>query len=310
MRAAERGKQVAVLVEVKARFDEENNIEWGQMLEKSGVHVTYGLVGLKTHAKVTLVIREEEEGLRAYCHTGTGNYNPTTARLYTDVGLLTCEPDVGYDVINLFHYLTGYAPEQHYQKLLIAPRDMRKAFITLVRREIEHHKLHGCGRIIAKMNAIDDVEMIGELYKASQAGVKIDLIVRGHCRLRPGLKHYSENIRVISIIGRFLEHSRIYFFNNNGRPLVYIGSADWQRRNLDDRIEAVVPVEEPVLKLQLIRTLQLCLTDPRLAWELRADGHYFQRRPDAEKEAIGVQEALMIRAKQRLSEVGTPWDIT
>ena len=310
MRAAESGKQVAVLVEVKARFDEENNIEWGQMLEKSGVHVTYGLVGLKTHCKVTLVIREEEEGLRAYCHLGTGNYNPTTARLYTDVGLLTCSPDIGYDVINLFHYLTGYAPEQHYQKLLIAPRDMRKAFITLIRREIEHHKVHGNGRLIAKMNAVDDVEMIGELYKASQAGVKIDLIVRGHCRLRPGLRHYSENIRVISIVGRFLEHSRIYYFNNDGRPLVYIGSTDWQRRNLDDRIEAVVPVEEPELKHNLIRTLQLCLADQRLAWELRPDGYYVQRRSSSDEEPVGVQEALMIRARQRMNEIDAPWDIS
>lgn len=309
MRAAEAGKQVAVLVEVKARFDEENNIEWGQMLEKSGVHVTYGLVGLKTHAKATLVIRKEGEGLRAYCHIGTGNYNPTTARLYTDIGLFTCAPEVGYDVINLFHYLTGYAPEQHYQKLFVAPRDMRKAFIMLVRREIEHHNAHGNGRIIAKMNSLDDVEMIGELYRASQHGVRIDLIVRGHCRLRPKLSHFSENIRVRCIIGRFLEHSRIYFFNNNGRSLVYLGSADWQRRNLDDRVEAIVPVEDSELRQECVRILQLCLEDRRLAWDLGSDGHYLQLRPETRDQETGLQEALMRRARQRTSELDAPWDI-
>ncbi len=309
VRAAERGKQVAVLVEVKARFDEESNIEWGHMLEKSGVHVTYGLVGLKTHTKVTLVIREEDVGLRAYCHIGTGNYNPTTARLYTDIGLFTCSPSIGYDTINLFHYLTGYAPEQHYRKLIVAPRDMRRSFIEHVRREIEIQKLRGTGRIIAKMNAMDDVEMIGELYKASQAGVKIDLIVRGHCRLRPGLRHYSENIRVMSVVGRFLEHSRIYYFHNEGRPLVFIGSADWQRRNLDDRIEAVVPVENPDLKLQLIGILHLCMNDDRLAWDLHADGRFVQRRsanPDAQ---LGFHDVLMQRAKRRLIDKAAPWDI-
>ncbi|MEX2399423.1 MAG: polyphosphate kinase 1 [Rhodothermales bacterium] len=309
IRAAERGKQVAVLVEVKARFDEENNIEWGQMLEKSGVHVTYGLVGLKTHAKVTLVIRKEEDGLRAYCHLGTGNYNPKTARLYTDVGLFTCAPDIGYDVINLFHYLTGYAPEQHYQKLLVAPRDMRKAFITLVRREIEHQRAHGDGRIIAKMNSIDDVQMIGELYSASREGVQIDLIVRGHCRLRPRLPNFSENIRVRSIIGRFLEHSRIFYFKNNGRSLVYLGSADWQRRNLDDRVEAIIPVVEPDLRDRCIHLLQMYLDDRRLAWDLGADGRFKQLRPETEAQKVGVQEALMRRARQRTDELDAPWDI-
>jgi polyphosphate kinase len=309
MRAAEKGKQVAVLVEVKARFDEENNIEWGQMLEKSGVHVTYGLVGLKTHAKVTLVIRKEGDGLRAYCHLGTGNYNPLTARLYTDVGLFTRAPEVGYDVINLFHYLTGYAPEQHYQKLFVAPRDMRKAFIMLVRREIEHHRAHGTGRIIAKINALDDVEMIGELYRASQEGVRIDLIVRGHCRLRPQLPHFSENIRVRSIIGRFLEHSRIYYFNSNGRSLIYLGSADWQRRNLDDRVEAIAPVEDTELRKRCIRILQFCLGDRRLAWNLGADGRYVQEQPETDEQEIGLQDLLMQRARQRMSELDAPWDI-
>lgn len=308
VRAAESGKQVAVLVEVKARFDEESNIEWGQMLEKSGVHVTYGLVGLKTHCKATLVIREEEEGLRAYCHIGTGNYNPTTARLYTDLGLLTCKPEIGYDMINLFHYLTGYAPEQHYRSLLVAPRDMRKAFIRLVRAEIASQKKHGKGRIIAKMNALDDVEMIQELYRASQAGVQIDLVVRGHCRLRPGLERFSENIRVISIIGRLLEHSRIYYFHNNGEPLVYIGSADWQRRNLDDRIEAVVCVTDPALRARLIHTLHFALEDRRLSWELQPDGRYAQLMPPPE-DAVGFQGRLMRRAVERTVEADAPWDL-
>ena len=308
VRAAESGKQVAVLVEVKARFDEENNIEWGQMLEKSGVHVTYGLVGLKTHCKATLVIREEQDGLRAYCHIGTGNYNPTTARLYTDFGLLTCKPEIGYDMINLFHYLTGYAPEQHYSSLLVAPRDMRKSFIGYVRAEIAHQKKHGTGRVIAKMNALDDVEMIQELYRASQAGVQVDLIVRGHCRLRPGLERFSENIRVFSIIGRLLEHSRIYYFHNNGKPRLYIGSADWQRRNLDDRIEAIVCVEDPALRRRLIHTLRLALEDRRLSWELQPDGRYVQRMPPPE-DAVGFQAQLMRRAVERTVEAEAPWDI-
>ena len=309
IRAAERGKQVAVLVEVKARFDEESNMEWGQMLEKSGVHVTYGLVGLKTHAKTTLVIREEPDGIVTYCHIGTGNYNEDTARLYTDLGLLTAHPEIGTDVINLFHYLTGYAPEQHYRKLIVAPRDMRTAFIELVREEVRLQKEHGDGRIIAKMNALDDVEMIRELYRASQAGVQIDLIVRGHCRLRPGLPFHSENIRVISILGRFLEHSRIYYFHNHGTPKLFIGSADWQRRNLDDRVEAVVPVEDPVLQGRLVRTLQFAISDRRTAWDLRPNGHFLQRQPSTEAEEVGFQELLMKRAVDRIVEVDAPWDI-
>ncbi|WP_456425528.1 polyphosphate kinase 1 [Rhodocaloribacter sp.] len=309
IRAAESGKQVAVLVEVKARFDEQNNIEWGQILEKSGVHVTYGLVGLKTHTKTTLVIREEAEGLRAYCHIGTGNYNPKTARLYTDFGLLTCDPDLGFDLINLFHYLTGYSPEQHYRKLVVAPRDMRKTFLKLVRGEVANQKKHGNGRIIAKMNALDDIEMIQELYRASRAGVQVDLIIRGHCRLRPGLPKFSENIRVISILGRFLEHSRIYFFGNNDDPRLFIGSADWMRRNLDDRVEAVVEVEVPLLKARLIRTLRFAMADRRSAWDLHPDGRYVLRMPSRPEEETGFQEILMQRARNRTLRADTPWDI-
>lgn len=309
VRAAERGKQVAVLVEVKARFDEKNNIEWGQLLEKSGVHVTYGLVGLKTHTKTTLIIRQEEEGLRAYCHIGTGNYNPNTARLYTDFGLLTCDPDIGYDLINLFHYLTGYSPVQHYRRLVVAPRDMRRTFVRLIRGEIEHQKQSGNGRIIAKMNALDDIGIIQELYRASKAGVQIDLIVRGHCRLRPGLPRISENIRVLSIVGRFLEHSRIFYFHNNEMPRVYIGSADWMRRNLDDRVEAVIEVIEPSLHGRLVRTLKFALDDQCSAWDLDAGGRYTLRMPRPDQPDTNFQSVLMQRARNRTLRADTPWDI-
>ena len=293
MRAAERGKQVAVLLEVKARFDEANNLEWVQTLERAGVHVTYGLVGLKTHAKVTLVVREDEDGIRTYCHIGTGNYNSNTARLYTDLGLLTCDPIIGDDIVDLFHHLTGYAPAQRYTKLLVAPRDMRDAFLRLIEQEIEHQKKSGSGRIMAKMNGLDDVETIKALYRASQAGVSIDLVVRGACRLRPGLKGYSETIRVISILGRFLEHDRIYYFHNNGTPEVFIGSADWRRRNLSDRVEAVVPVEDPALQQRLISILEAALNDNRSAWDLQSDGRYVQRRPTSGGDVRSLQEMLM-----------------
>ena len=295
--AAEQGKQVAVLVEVKARFDEANNIEWGRTLEESGVHVAYGLVGLKTHAKVTLVIRQEDGEPRTYCHIGTGNYNPKTARQYTDIGLFTCNEDVGYDITNLFHYLTGYAPEQHYRELLVAPQNMRARFEALIQREIEHVNEGRPGRIVAKMNQLNDESIISELYRASRAGVQIDLIVRGHCRLRPGLENYSENIRVISILGRFLEHTRIYYFGNQGTPEIYIGSADWMSRNLNDRVEAVVEVKESQHKDRLTDLLELALSDQRSAWELSPTGRYTQRVPSSPDET-GLQERLMARAQE------------
>ncbi len=303
IRAAEAGKQVAVLVEVKARFDEQQNITWGQRLEKSGVHVTYGLVGLKTHAKVTLVVRAEEGGLRTYCHIGTGNYNTTTARLYTDIGLFTCDPDIGTDVAKLFHYLTGYAPSQEYHTLIVAPREMRKAFVSMIRREVRHQKKHGTGRIIVTMNGLDDVAMIQELYRASQAGVEIDLIVRGHCRLRPGLKRYSPTIRVVSIVGRFLEDRRLYYFHNNDAPQVFAGSADWMRRNLDDRVETVVPILNPALKQRLIALLHQTLADQRLAWDLHPDGRYVQRRPANDDEAVGLHDLLMRQIREEAMSV-------
>ena len=309
IRAAERGKQVAALIELKARFDEENNISWARRLEEAGAHVAYGLVGLKTHAKVTLVVREEKDGLRAYCHFGTGNYHSKTAKLYTDVGLFTCRPELGADLVNLFHYLTGYAPEQHYQKLIVAPKSMRDEFARLIRHEVAMQKRHGNGRILVKINALDDVEMIQELYRASSAGVEIDLIVRGHCRLRPGLERFSEHIRVRSLVGRFLEHSRIYYFENGGDPRLFIGSADWQRRNLDDRVETIVEVEDERAKHRLIRILHLALQDERQAWTLGPDGVYTPLKPSSPEHETGFQDRLMERVRQRNNEETAPWDI-
>ena len=306
IRAAEAGKQVAALVELKARFDEENNIEWAQRLERAGAHVAYGLIGLKTHAKTTLVVREEEGGLRTYAHLGTGNYNPTTARFYTDFGLFTCRDDIGEDLVGLFHFLTGYAPEQEYQTLAVAPRDLRAQFVSLIRREIEHQKAGKKARIIAKMNALDDVGIIQELYRASQAGVQIDLIVRGHTRLRPGLPGISDHIRIVSIVGRFLEHSRIYYFHNGGDPDIMIGSADWMRRNLDDRVEVVVPIEDETARSRLRRTLKFCLEDNRQAWDLGPDGRYSLRWPGDEP-VKAFHDTLMRRARRRTQEDDAAW---
>jgi polyphosphate kinase len=299
MRAAEQGKQVAVLVEVKARFDEANNIEWAQRLENVGVHVTYGVMGLKTHSKATLVVRQEPDGLRTYCHIGTGNYHPKTARLYTDLGLFTCSPDLGYDIVNLFHSLTGYSPDQRYRRALVAPRAMRNTFVQLIQQEMDYQQRHGNGRIIAKMNALDDVPIIQELYRASQAGVQIDLILRGHSRLRPGLPGISDNIRVISILGRFLEHDRIFHFHNNGTPHTFIGSADWRGRNLDERVELIAPVEDPALQQQLIYILHEALADNRLAWDLHSDGSYVLRWPGRDETVRNFHETLMRQATAR-----------
>ncbi len=299
VQAAESGKQVAVLVEVKARFDEANNIEWARTLENAGVHVAYGLVGLKTHTKATLIVRKEDEGLRTYCHIGTGNYHPKTARLYTDLGLFTCDEVLGRDVVNLFHFLTGYAPGQNYEQVLIAPRNMRKAFYQLIKKEIQHQEVFGNGRIIAKMNALDDLGIIRQLYQASQAGVGIDLIIRGHSRLRPGLAGFSENIRVISILGRFLEHDRIYYFHNNGQPHLFIGSADWRQRNLKARVELITPIHDPEIQERLIGILEEALGDNRLAWDLDADGHYILRRPAEDQSERNFHELLMKQARKR-----------
>jgi polyphosphate kinase len=277
--AAERGKQVAVLIELQARFDEENNIIWAQRLEDVGVHVSYGVPGLKTHAKVMLVVRREGDAMRRYVHIGTGNYNPKTARLYTDFGLLSADPDLGADLTDLFNVLTGFAVPAGYRKLMVAPRGMRERFLGLIRREMEHRRAGRPARILAKMNALVDPDIIAALYEASRAGVPVDLIVRGICCLRPGLPEVSDTIRVISIVGRFLEHSRAFCFLNGGNEEVYIGSADWMPRNLDRRIEAVTPIDGPADRRTVRDLLLFMWEDNRQAWELRADGSYEQRRP-------------------------------
>jgi polyphosphate kinase len=278
--AAQRGKQVAVIVELKARFDETNNISWARQLEDAGVHVAFGSANLKTHAKTALVVRRDSDGIRRYVHLGSGNYNSRTARLYTDVGLLTCSPSIGADVSDLFNSLTGYSRQQLYRKLVVAPLNMRSRFIELIEREAEHAREGRAARIIGKMNALVDAEIIDALYRASQAGVEIDLIVRGICCLRPGIQDVSDSIRVVSIVGRFLEHSRLWFFQNGGDEEFYLGSADWMPRNFDRRVEAVAPVEEPALHERLRSLLHTYLDDNRQAWDLRADGVWLQRDPD------------------------------
>ncbi len=280
--AAENGKQVMALVELKARFDEENNIQWARQLENAGVHVVYGVIGLKTHTKVTLVLRREREELRSYVHVGTGNYNSKTSRLYTDVGLLSARPELGHDLVELFNYLTGFSKQQSFRKLLVAPVTLRSGMEALIQREIDHARSGRGGQIICKMNSLVDPRLISLLYEASQAGVKIDLIIRGVCSLRPGLEGHSENIRVISVIGRFLEHSRIFWFSNGQQPEVFIGSADWMGRNLDRRVEAVTPVEDPLLRSRLEELLQIYLNDNRGAWDMHADGQFVLRQPDGE----------------------------
>ncbi len=291
--AAQNGKQVAVLVELQARFDEANNITWARTLESHGVHVTYGLPGLKTHCKTALVVRREADGIRRYCHIGTGNYNSKTARLYTDIGLFTCSPSIGADLSDLFNLLTGYSRQKLYRKLLVAPSNMKARFLELIDRESAHARAGRGGRIIAKMNALVHEELIDALYKASQAGVEIDLIVRGICCLRPGLDGVSDRIRVQSVIGRFLEHSRVFHFGNGGAPEYYIGSADWMPRNLERRVEVVTPVEDPALHPRLERLLQIYLRDNRQAWDLGPDGSYAQRRPAEGEKPRGTHAALI-----------------
>lgn len=301
IQAAENGKQVAVLVELKARFDEENNMQWARKLEKSGVHVVYGLVGLKTHTKTVLVVRKEADRIRRYLHIGTGNYNPKTARLYTDLGLLSCRDDLGADLSDLFNFLTGYSRQQSYRKLLVAPVSLRLRMTEMILREAEHARSGGTGRIVAKMNSLTDAQIIAALYEAAEAGVQIDLIIRGMCCLRPGVKGLSETVRVISIIGRFLEHSRIFYFHNQGQEEIYIGSADWMSRNLDRRVEAVVPIDDPAISKDLQEILGIMLADQRQAWELQPDGTYIQRQPsslDSDHPEAGSQAEFMKMALQ------------
>ena len=279
IRAAQQGKQVAVLVELKARFDEANNISWARRLEDYGIHVAYGSAALKIHAKTALVVRREADGIRRYVHLGTGNYNSRTARQYTDAGMLTCSPSIGADVSDLFNSLTGYSRQRIYRKLLVAPADLRGRFIELIQRETVHAREGRPGRVIAKMNALVDPAAIDALYDASRAGVTIDLLVRGICCLRPQVAGLSDNIRVVSIIGRFLEHSRLFYFANGGAPEYYLGSADWMPRNFDRRVEAVVPIEKQALHERLRALFELYLGDNRQAWDLSADGRWTQRIP-------------------------------
>ncbi len=290
--AADNGKQVVALVELKARFDEENNINWARQLEQRGVHVVYGLVGLKTHSKVILVVRQEGKEINRYVHIGTGNYNSKTANFYTDLGILSCRSELGSDLTDLFNFLTGYSRHKSYQKILVAPMSMRERMIQMIKRESVNAKSGSEGKIIAKMNSLVDPEVILALYEASQAGVKIDLIVRGISCLRANVPGLSENIRVISIIGRFLEHSRIFYFHNGGQQEIYIGSADWMTRNLSRRVEVITPVEDPKLAKELMEILHLHLSDNRQAWEMQSDGTYVQRVP-SEGAELSCQKILM-----------------
>jgi len=303
VRAAEAGKQVVCLVEVKARFDEQRNIQVAQMLEKAGVHVVYGIVGLKTHAKIALAVRREPEGLRCYAHIGTGNYHSGTARLYTDFGLFTAKSEFTEDVVELFHYLTGRSMKRQYHRLLVAPVNMKARFLEMIDRETDHASRGRPAGIIAKMNSLEDPQVIQALYRASGAGVPIDLIVRGFCCLRPGVPGLSDNIRVISVIGRFLEHSRVFFFRNDSEDPIdgefYIGSADWMYRNLQSRVEAVTPIEERPLRERLWQTLQVMLDDRRQAWDMDSDGKYVQRTPSDAAGEIGTHRRLMTLAGQR-----------
>jgi polyphosphate kinase len=297
VRAAENGKQVAVLVELKARFDEANNILWAKKLENAGVHVVYGLKNLKTHTKTALVVRQEGDRLVRYVHIGTGNYNPKTARFYSDLGIFSCNDDLGADLTDLFNYLTGYSRQRDYRKLLVAPVNMREKFLKLIQREIEHQKQGYPSYIIAKMNSLVDPEIISALYEASQVGVNIDLIIRGICCIRPKVKGLSDRIRVISVIGRFLEHSRIFYFSNGGEEQVYIGSADWMPRNLDARVEVITPVEEGSLVKELKQILEIILADNRQAWDLKADGTYIQRVPNDGEPEMSSQKHFMSQGR-------------
>jgi polyphosphate kinase len=294
MEARENGKAVAALIELKARFDEENNIGWARALEHEGVHVVYGVVGLKVHAKLCMVVRREKEGIRRYVHLGTGNYNATTSRIYTDFGFLTTDRVIGEDVANLFNFLTGYARIEKYQKLLVAPVTLRNGIIDRIDREIEHQRKHGNGHLIFKMNALVDPLCITSLYRASQVGVKVDLQVRGICCLRPGVPGISENITVSAIVGRFLEHARIYYFHNGGDEEVFLGSADLMPRNLDRRVEVLFPVENPVIRDTIVSTiLPVQLHDTVKLRYMQTDGTYRRALTVPDTEPLNVQTWMM-----------------
>ena len=304
-RAAQNRKQVTALVELKARFDEENNIVWARELEQAGVHVVYGVVGLKTHCKAALVVRREPDGIRRYVHLSTGNYNPTTARIYTDLALFTANPDFGEDVSAMFNLLTGYSQRRDWRKLCVAPVDLRDHVIALIERERKHAEAGGAGRIIVKMNALVEPAVIDALYRASQAGVRIDMLVRGICCLRSGLPGASETIRVTSIVDRFLEHSRIFYFENGGDSEIFLASADWMPRNFFRRIEVMFPIEDPRLKARIVETiLPVLLTDNIKARVQRPDGSYQRVARSAEEPAVRAQVALQGQARESAREVG------
>jgi polyphosphate kinase len=329
IKAAEAGKQVVVLVELKARFDEERNVQLAQQLEKAGIHVVYGVVGFKTHTKTSLVVRKEDGGVRTYAHIGTGNYNSKTANLYTDLGLFTCDPRVTGDLVELFHFLTGRSLSRNFKHLLVAPTNMRSRFVEMIDREIRHaeawkkdggdpkmsdaeREASGGPTIVAKFNSLEDRQMCRKLYEASNAGVRVKLIVRGFCTLRPGVPGLSENITVQSVIGRFLEHSRIYHFSNAGSPEYYIGSADWMYRNLNNRVECITPIYDPSLQKKLQTILDTMLADQRQSWDMDAEGRYVQRTPPkpskkadpnaASPASVGTHQHLMDLTRLELAE--------
>ena len=299
--AAQNGKQVAVVVELKARFDESANIRWAGYLEEVGIHVTYGVVGLKTHSKVIFVVRKDFDGLRRYAHIGTGNYHAGTARGYCDLGMFTCDPDIGADLTELFNYLsTGFTPIRRYRKLLPSPKILKKGLLAKIDREIAVHSKDKPGLIQLKSNALEDKDITAALYRASQAGVHVDLIIRDTCRLRPGIKDISDNINVVSVVGRFLEHCRIFYFKNNGDEEYFIGSADLMKRNLESRVEVCTPVELPKLRQQLREILDLQLSNQRNAWEMQSDGSYVQRK-SSDKNIRCIHQILINNAEKRFS---------
>jgi polyphosphate kinase len=309
--AAKNGKQVAVMVELKARFDEENNLRWVKRLEEEGIHVAYGTIGLKTHSKTALVVREEAGGVNIYSHVATGNYHSETAKTYVDLGVLTADRDVGQDLVRLFNFFTGHSLHEEYRKLLVAPTNMREEFTRLVRREADRARDGEEARIVAKMNSLEDPDMVEELYRASMAGVDVDLVVRGICRLRPGIEGVSDTVSVHSVVGRFLEHSRIFYFENGGDPEYYVGSADWMTRNLDRRVEAVAPVTDPELCRELQYVLDVMLEDNRKRWLMNADGTYEQLRPAEGAPERSTHRQLMahVRAEAPEEDPGLPGDL-
>ncbi|MDA8429269.1 MAG: polyphosphate kinase 1 [Geobacteraceae bacterium] len=303
VQAAQNGKQVAVVVELKARFDEATNIRLAERMEESGIHVTYGVVGLKTHCKVIMVVRQDYSGLRRYVHIGTGNYHADTARIYSDVGILTCDQTIGQDVTELFNYLTtGFMAKRNYQKISPAPRMLKKVLLAHIEREMMQHAKSGGGLIQFKMNALEDGDIVKALYRASMAGVKVDLIIRDTCRLRPGIPGLSDNIRVISVVGRFLEHARIYYFRNGGSDEYFIASADAMKRNLEARVEVLCPVEAPELKKELRVIFDTHLSDQCSAWDMQSDGSYMQRVPTSDTTPCGSHNRMIERTVKRLKE--------